>query len=320
MLRCLILCFSLLFVGLHAQAQERQSADTLLDIVASPEPIPYADRQAAKQAPIARPYNEVLPGLARRITQCPPEWSARMKGNGVGSGLGDEHSTPGEQAIWALNQIWAAQTYGAKAPTFPADLVRYLNDAAFYQLRGRLVGEISAYWCAEALKPITRIFNDFHEPVSLRCRAADALMHHARDENLDSLLDFAQALPTQDASLPPAARVAPNMTALEQGLLAQYTPCRPRDLAQTARHIAEIHSELLLIHPFREGNGRLADLMADLMAAQAGLPTPDYRFRGRGSRQERMRYLAAVKQGYLMRYDDLTGFFRESLTRGVGGV
>ena len=34
--------------------------------------------------------------------------------------------------------------------------------------------------------------------------------------------------------------------------------------------IAMVHTELLLIHPFRDGNGRLARWLADIMAAQAG--------------------------------------------------
>ncbi len=34
----------------------------------------------------------------------------------------------------------------------------------------------------------------------------------------------------------------------------------------------EVHEELVLIHPFREGNGRVARLLSTLMAFQAGLP------------------------------------------------
>jgi cell filamentation protein len=36
------------------------------------------------------------------------------------------------------------------------------------------------------------------------------------------------------------------------------------------RDIARVHAELLFIHPFREGNGRTARLLANLMAAKAG--------------------------------------------------
>ena len=36
------------------------------------------------------------------------------------------------------------------------------------------------------------------------------------------------------------------------------------------KDIAIVHAELLFIHPFREGNGRTARLLANLMAAKAG--------------------------------------------------
>ena len=83
---------------------------------------------------------------------------------------------------------------------------------------------------------------------------------------------------------PPAYLVAQNMAAFEGGLLRQHTPVPPGPLPEVARRIAEVHAELLLIHPFREGNGRLARWLADLMAMQAGLSPPDYGFEGRGAR------------------------------------
>ncbi len=36
------------------------------------------------------------------------------------------------------------------------------------------------------------------------------------------------------------------------------------------------HVEFILIHPFREGNGRLSRLLADVMAVQAGHDPLDY--------------------------------------------
>jgi cell filamentation protein len=40
--------------------------------------------------------------------------------------------------------------------------------------------------------------------------------------------------------------------------------------------LAVTHVELILIHPFREGNGRLARLLADVMAVQADRGLLDY--------------------------------------------
>ena len=118
-----------------------------------------------------------------------------------------------------------------------------------------------------------------------------------------------------DFRWPPAFRVGENMDAFEKGVLAQGTPCRPGPLAEVARCIAEVHAELLLIHPFREGNGRLARWVSDLMAFQAALPGPDYSFVGRDAKRRRAAYLEAVRKGYLKDYEPLATFFVGALER-----
>lgn len=117
-----------------------------------------------------------------------------------------------------------------------------------------------------------------------------------------------------------AFRVAPNMENFEAGLLKRWTPCRPAPLAETALRVAQVHAEFLLIHPFRDGNGRIARFLADLMFAQAGFVTPDYGFGGPGSRRHRAEYLTAVKRGYLQDYEPLVAFFSAALERSSSGV
>ncbi len=73
-----------------------------------------------------------------------------------------------------------------------------------------------------------------------------------------------------------AARVPDLMVELERGPLAQFTPCRPASNAAVAVALATVHAELILIHPFRDGNGRMARLLAMLMGLQAGLPPLDF--------------------------------------------
>lgn len=116
----------------------------------------------------------------------------------------------------------------------------------------------------------------------------------------------------------PAYRIAQNMKALEVGALRRCTPCRPGPVHEAACRIAEVHGELLLIHPFREGNGRLARWVADLMALQASLPLPDYGFTGRKGRARRQRYLQAVKKSYLGDLAPLRAFFEDALRRRRG--
>lgn len=40
--------------------------------------------------------------------------------------------------------------------------------------------------------------------------------------------------------------------------------------------LAEVHVEFILIHPFREGNGRMSRLLLDVMSVKAGLQPMDY--------------------------------------------
>ncbi len=53
--------------------------------------------------------------------------------------------------------------------------------------------------------------------------------------------------------------------------LRRHTPCGDTAHATVARSLAEVHAQLILIHPFRDGNERLARLVSVLMAAQAGV-------------------------------------------------
>ena len=169
---------------------------------------------------------------------------------------------------------------------------------------------------------LTRAQTDFLGQVTTETRFTAEMLRSMHRSWLSDLYEWAGEYRTVEMEKggfrwPPAYLVAQNMAALEGGLLHQHTPCRSASLDVVARRMAEVHAELLLIHPFRDGNGRLARWLADVMALQAGCPLPDYRFRGRGSEQERAVYLAAVKQGYLTRYDDLTAFFLRAVSRGA---
>ncbi len=67
------------------------------------------------------------------------------------------------------------------------------------------------------------------------------------------------------------------MQEFETTALKECTPCHPGDIETIAEHLAKVHVELVLIHPFREGNGRVARLLTTFMALQADLPLLDYR-------------------------------------------
>lgn len=116
---------------------------------------------------------------------------------------------------------------------------------------------------------------------------------------------------------PPAYLVENNMRRFEADNLGVNTPCLSGDLEEVCMRIARVHSDLLLIHPFRDGNGRMARWLADLMALQAGLVMPDYAFTGKGAIRSRSTYLAAVKRSYLGDVEPLASFFVSAVRRST---
>jgi cell filamentation protein len=67
-----------------------------------------------------------------------------------------------------------------------------------------------------------------------------------------------------------AGQIPRLMDEFERGVLRRHTPCVFADRGRVLQALAEVHVELVLIHPFREGNGRLARVVTSLMALQAG--------------------------------------------------
>ena len=60
------------------------------------------------------------------------------------------------------------------------------------------------------------------------------------------------------------------MQGFNDKFLKLYTPCKGMDEEQLIDALAKIHIEYILVHPFREGNGRISRLLAVIMALQAG--------------------------------------------------
>jgi len=109
------------------------------------------------------------------------------------------------------------------------------------------------------------------------------------------------------------------MRDLETDFLSRYTPCNFITDKEMTEALAVVHVELLLIHPFREGNGRVARLLATLMALQAGLPLLDFSdIEGR----KREAYFAAVRAGLDREYSPMGKIFSEvvSRTKKIYGV
>lgn len=113
-----------------------------------------------------------------------------------------------------------------------------------------------------------------------------------------------------------AGRVPALMDEWSDRTLARRTPCCPATREDVAAALAETHVELLLIHPFREGNGRIARALATLMALQAGLPPLDFSSIA-GRKKEG--YFAAVQAGMDRNYEPMTGLLAEIIGRSLAG-
>ena len=104
-----------------------------------------------------------------------------------------------------------------------------------------------------------------------------------------------------------ARHVPKLMQELEEGPLKKYTPCLFKTDEEIITALAVVHAELMLIHPFREGNGRVGRLLAVLMAFQAGLPGLDFTgIRGK----KRKDYFTAVQSGLDRYYEPMKKVFR----------
>lgn len=76
-----------------------------------------------------------------------------------------------------------------------------------------------------------------------------------------------------------AAHLIPGlMKGFEEKYLSRYTPCDEMSDEQLLDALSAVHIEFILIHPFREGNGRMGRLLATIMALQAGKPPMDFTY------------------------------------------
>jgi len=75
--------------------------------------------------------------------------------------------------------------------------------------------------------------------------------------------------------------------------LSVYMPCNGMNEEQLIDAMAKVHIEYILVHPFREGNGRLSRLLATVMALQEGQPLLDFTFMDKN----KDKYFAAIQAG-----------------------
>jgi cell filamentation protein len=102
------------------------------------------------------------------------------------------------------------------------------------------------------------------------------------------------------------------MNAFGREVLGGHTPCGRAVGVSVARSLAEVHAELILIHPFRDGNGRVARLLSVLMARQAGVQSMD--FSPLAGRWKRI-YVQAIHAAMSRDYAPLEKLFARAIAR-----
>ena len=114
-----------------------------------------------------------------------------------------------------------------------------------------------------------------------------------------------------------ANRVPALMDAFEAGALHSYTPCTPNKIPAIAGALAITHVEFVLIHPFRDGNGRAARLLSVLMALQAGLPFLDF---SEVAEERTKEYFSAVQAGMNLNYAPMSALFARIIRKTIERV
>lgn len=105
------------------------------------------------------------------------------------------------------------------------------------------------------------------------------------------------------------------MQKLNNDFLAINTPCHQKSEGELAEALAIIHIETILIHPFRDGNGRLSRLVANIMALQANFPMLDFSYMD----NNREAYFSAIQAG-LNDDEPMQRLFRQVLRDSLRGA
>ncbi len=88
------------------------------------------------------------------------------------------------------------------------------------------------------------------------------------------------------------------MDDFDDEVLSVLTPCNTMNQTQLIQALAKVHVEFILIHPFRDGNGRLGRLIMTVMALQAGQPVLDFTY----IEENKEEYILAIHAGMGMNY------------------
>lgn len=106
-----------------------------------------------------------------------------------------------------------------------------------------------------------------------------------------------------------AEQLPPLINKFERDYLQKFSALSEMSDEELTRYMAESHVEFILIHPFREGNGRISRLLLDIMALQAGFHPLDYQL----WEQHKDYYFKAIQAGVAGDYRHVERLVRDIL-------
>lgn len=188
------------------------------------------------------------------------------------------------------------------------------NELVLKNLRGiKSKEEMERVEALELARTVDRLVREYDE--SHRFTASDICYFHK--VWLGDLYEWAGEyrrvnVTKDDFTFAAAGQIPKLMDEFEAGPLHRYTPCRSENRQDTVKALAETHIELVLIHPFREGNGRTARILSILMALQAPLPLLNFSVIAETRRAD---YFAAVRAGLDRNYRPMEAILSEVIER-----
>lgn len=115
-------------------------------------------------------------------------------------------------------------------------------------------------------------------------------------------------LPQTELQFCRSRHIAAAMTDYEREYLSKFTPLPKDKLDCCPEVLAKLHAEFIIIHPFRDGNGRTGRYMIDSLLVQVGLSIIDWNTVFHEAIAD---YRKAIQQSVSRDYSLLASLFRE---------
>jgi cell filamentation protein len=119
-------------------------------------------------------------------------------------------------------------------------------------------------------------------------------------------------LSKEDFTFARARYVHELMKTYSEQYLSKMTPAKTNDKNKLASDLAVLHNEFIIIHPFREGNGRTIRLLLYLIALQVDFNELDFSFIDEKG-ESYQRYIGAIHEGMGGNHTAMSEIIKEAL-------